>query len=453
MLGTAGIGIIGVLQSVIDIFRSTYSLGMDTAGVKEIAETGSKEDRFALDETISRFNIWFLTMACLALLTCVFLCYPLSNWAFGSDRYASHIAALSVCIFSAILTTGRSTILQGMRKIPELAKTTIWGSLFGLVTTIPVYLVWGIEGIIPAFIISSFVSFLSVEYYYRKQRITFVDLSVKKAFSSGLNTLKLGLYIVIAGIIGTVSMFLVRAFITRNIDVEATGLFQASWVITTVYLGLILRAMGSDYFPRLSAIVGDRKGVRTLVNEQTYIVLVVASPVIIGIIVFSAYILRILYSGEFMAAANILNWQILGSFLKIISWPVAFIMLARNKGLLFLITEIIFYTVYLFSAYLLYPKYGLDASGIGYFAAYVVYLPMVMWAGYKIADFYWDRNIIIMVIINAVLITAAFCLYIFSIPYAIIWSIIILCVSLVYSFYKLSKVFSFNDLKSWFRKR
>jgi len=452
LLGTVGIGIIGIFQSVIDMMRSAYSLGMDTAGVKEIAETKSKEDKATLDKTISRFNLWFRSTASLALLTCIVLCYPISNWAFGNGDYAVHIAGLSVSVFLVVITTGRSSILQGLRKIPQMAKSSIWGSLFGLIITIPIYYIWGIKGIIPAFIAGSLISFISVEYYYRKQNIQKVRIPIKEAFSGGLNTLKLGLYIVIAGVIGTVSMFMIRAFITKNVDVDATGLFQASWVITNVYLGLILRSMGSDFFPRLSAIIDDKKNVRSLVNEQSYIVLIIATPAIIGMLFFAGFILKVLYSSEFIFAETILRWQMLGTFFKLISWPIAFVMLAKNRGLIFLATEFIFYAIYLLSAYLLYPQYGIDASGIGYFIAYIVYFPVVFWAGYKISGFYWNKNILVMIVINLALIFFAFHT-IYHYADNLFWGIGIFGISLLYSYYKLKQVFTFDDFKNWFKKK
>jgi len=451
LIGTAGIGIIGVLQSVVDVLRTGFSLGMDTAGVKEIAETESKGDKPRLDSTISRFNLWFRTTALLGLLTCIVLCFPISRWAFGDTGYAWHIAALSASVFFAVLTVGRSSVLQGLRKIPEMAKASVWGSLAGLVATIPLFFIWGIKGIVPALIISNLISFLSIEYYYRKQKISKVKISAKDAFSSGLSTLGLGIYIVTAGLVGTAAMFIVRAFITRNIDVDAAGLFQSAWVITNVYLGLVLRSMGTDFFPRLSALGSEKDKIKSLVNEQTYIVLVIASPLIVGLLLFSGFALQLLYSSEFLSAASLLQWQLLGSFLKVLSWPVAFIMLAGNRGRMFLLTEIVFYAAYLLSSYLLYPSYGLDAAGIGYLIAYVIYLPMVYLSGRKIAGFRWSNGVLIITMVNAVLISSAFCFVCFANDN--IWLCLALfTLSLVYAFINLRKVFSMEDLKNWFRK-
>ncbi|MDR3058629.1 MAG: oligosaccharide flippase family protein [Prevotella sp.] len=358
-----------------------------------------------------------------------------------------------MCIFLAILTTGKSVILQGMRKIPEMAKSAILGSLFGLVFSVPIYFIFGLDGIIPAFIISGLISFFVVEFYYRKQSIENIKASNREAFKSGLNTLKLGLYIVFAGLISTISMFLMRGFITRNIDIEAAGLFQAAWAITNVYLGLILRSMGSDFFPRLSAIASDNNRVKGLVNEQSYIVLVIASPIIIGMLLFSDFALAALYSSEFTAANSVLCWQIAGTFFKVLSWPIAFIMLAKNKGLLFFMTEAVYYIVYLLSGYLLYPHYGLEAAGIGYLIAYIVYLPLVFIIGYRISEFNWKKSVVFMTLTNIILICAAFYIAQYMEEYKLLPGVIVLLASLLYAYLNLRRVFSLEDLKKWFNRK
>lgn len=453
ILGPAGIGIIGIFQSVIDMLRSGYSMGMDTAGVREIAETNNKEDKQTLEKTIARFNRWFLIAGLLALFTCIIFCYPISLWAFEDSKYALPIAGLSLAVFIALVTTGRTTILQGLRRIPQMAKSTMWGSLFGLLFSIPVYLIFGVDGIVPAFIGSGLIAFLSVEHYYRKQHIQKVSITNKEAFTAGLSTFKLGIYIVMAGLVGTVSMFLIKTFISRNMDIDAAGYFQAAWAITTVYIGLILHAMGSDFFPRLSAIADDAGKVKKLVNEQSYIVLVIATPVIISMIVFSDFVLSILYSSTFTAAESLLRWQMPGAFFKVLSWPVAFILLAKNKGLIFFLAESAYYVVYLLASYLLYPAYGLDAAGIAYLIAYIVYLPIVLYAGYRISGFEWDNRIPRMLSVNLIMICVAFYVVQFNIDRHLFIGTMIFCLSIAYAYYMLNKVFSWKDIKDWFDKK
>lgn len=450
LLGPAGVGIIGIYQSIIDMLRTGCVLGIDTGGIREIAV--NRENKILEGKTIYRLNWWFLATALLGFAVCALFCYPISNWAFDSDAYAIPIALLSICIFLAILTIGRSVILQGLRQISYMAKSAVWGSLIGLFITLPLYYFLGLKGIIPAFIVTSLILYFCTEYYYRKLNVKPIRTSNREVFEAGVSTLKLGLYIVIAGIINTGSMFLVRTYISRELDIDAAGLFQSAWTITNVYLGLILKSMGSDFFPRLSAIAEEKEEVKKLVNEQTYIVLVIAVPIIIIMLLFSEFALSVLYSSKFIYAGAILQWQVLGTFLKVLSWPVSFIILAKNKGLLFLISEIVFYAVYLIGCYLLFPVYGLDAVGIGYLIAYIVYFPLVFIIGRSISGFTWSREVAMMAGINLLLVCGAF--YISQNKGINIWIFGsgIFLLSLLYSFLKLKKVFSLEDLKNWFRK-
>ncbi|GAB6008318.1 O-antigen translocase [Dysgonomonas reticulitermitis] len=453
LLGPAGVGIIGIYQSIVDMLRTGCGLGLDTGGVREIAAANSLEDKTLLGKTIYRLNWWFLVAAFLGLTACLAFCRPISIWAFGTDKYVLPIVLLSIPVFLAILTTGRSVNIQGMRKVSYMAQYEVWGSLVGLFIALPLYYILGLKGIVPAFITTGLVLYFFVEFYYKKLNVRLIKIPRKEVLEAGLSTLKLGIFIVISGIISTAGMFLVRAYISRSLNVEAAGLFQSAWTITAVYLGLILKSMGADFFPRLSSIAEKKTEIKKLVNEQTYVVLVISVPVIIGMLLFSEFALSVLYSTKFANAENILQWQVLGSVLKLLSWPVAFIILAKKKGLLFLFSEVVFYISYLAVSYFLFPQYGLDAVGIGYLIAYMIYLPLIVLIGWRISGFIWSKEIMIMITIGLTLICVAFYISHTKEVNTWIFGSAVLFISLLYSFYKLKKVFSLEDLNNWFGKK
>lgn len=452
LLGPAGLGIIGVFQSIIDLMRSGYGFGIDTAAVRDVAAANIENDGDKLNKTVSLFNKLFYLSAFVGAIGCIVFCYPISIWAFGESTYSIHIALLSLAVFFTILTVGRSSILQGMRRIGDMAKSSIIGSVLSLLITIPLYYFWKIDGIIPYFILINILTFICANIYYKRLHFKTTYISYKAACKIGTNVLKFGFYVVVAGLIGTFTMFLLRGLIIKNIDLDAAGLFQSAWTITSVYLALILRSMGSDFFPRLSAIADDNKLVKGLVNEQSYITLLIASPIIVGMILFSDVAISILYSSKFSHAGSLLQWQLVGTFLKVLSWPIAFIMLAKNKGLLFLITEILFYGVYILICHFMIDTYGLDITGIGYLIAYMVYLPSVFIAGKYISGFGWRKDIVTMIIINAILIASSFYISMNEIPHAKLTGIALLILTLAYSYLKLRKVFDLRDISKWFKK-
>lgn len=449
LLGALGLGLIGIYQSIVDIIRSISTLGVDTSGVKEIAETKANRNQEYFEKTVSIFRLWFTLTAFMGLFICVVFCFPISLWAFETPQYAMHIAALSLCVFFGVLATGRSVILQATRQIGYMAKAGIWTAFTSLVVIVPLYYVLGTKAIIPSLIFSSVALFFFSDYYFGKLRIKKVKADNQEAFKAGTNSLKLGIYILLSSILSTVAMFLIRTYIVRSDSLESAGLFQAVWAITTVYLGLLLKSMGTDFFPRLSAIANDNFKMKTLVNEQSYITSLVATPIIIALILSSHHILTLLYSTEFTDATILLRWQLLGSVFKIIAWPMAFILLAKNSGKLFIISEFIFYGAYLGTSYFLYPIYGIEALGIGYLASYVIYFVCIAIMGRIIADCSLDSQNTQIIAVSIILTTISFVALLYFNKGGILVCILTLIASCVYSAIMLNRVFSIEDLKRW----
>ena len=109
---------------------------------------------------------------------------------------------------------------------------------------------------------------------------------------------------------------------------DASGYFQAAWLISMTYIGFVLGAMATDYLPRLTETISDKVRTRSLVNEQTEMALLMAAPVLLMMMIAAPLIIEVLYSRSFMPAVEVLRWQVIGDVFKIIGWPMGFIVLA-----------------------------------------------------------------------------------------------------------------------------
>ena len=151
--------------------------------------------------------------------------------------------------------------------------------------------------------------------------------------------------------------------------------------------------MATDYYPRLTAAIRDPAVVNRMVNEQTEVALLLASPVLVGVMGLAPWIIQVLYSGRFAAASAILQWQILGDALKIVSWPLGFTILAAGAGRTFLITEVVAGAVFPLATWVLLPFVGVQASGLSFMAMYVVYLPIIYVLARRRTGFTWTRRV------------------------------------------------------------
>lgn len=447
LLGAIGVGLIGIYQNIVDMVRAFSGLGLDMGSMREIAKADSSGDSKKVTYTVSVFKRWFIGTAILGALTCILLSYPISKWAFEDTEHALPIMALAATVFFIAISTGRSVVLQGLRRISFMAKATVLESILGIFIIIPIYYFFGIDGVIPVLILNSIVVFLCVNHFYRKLKIEPINVSNKEAFKVGMSTLRLGIFIIAGNIFSTVSMFAIRTYIGREMDMESVGLFQSAWSITAVYIGLILGSTGSDTYPRLCAVADDKAQVKRLINEQLYIILIIATPIIVGMLLLPDLALSLLYTSKFSAAKSILLWQVAGSFFKVLASPVASVMLAKNKGKLYLISEAVFYITYLLISYLLISQIGIAAVGLAYMVAYIVYLAVALIIVNNISGFTWNASVMQMIVFSIVfIIVTGLLAYYAKGNTLIIGGIIIFAFSAGYSVYKLSKVFSIKDL-------
>ena len=88
--------------------------------------------------------------------------------------------------------------------------------------------------------------------------------------------------------------------------------------------------MGADFFPRLTAVAQDNSECNRLVNEQAEVGLLLAGPGVLGTLTFAPLVIQLFYSARFGPAVEILRWICLGMMLRVASWPMGYILLAKG---------------------------------------------------------------------------------------------------------------------------
>ena len=151
-LGPSGVGLMGVYGSIVDLTKSIAEMGINSSGVRQIAEavgSGEKE-RIARTTTVLRRISLLLGATGAAIL--VLFSRQVSRFTFGSDQHTVAIALLSLAVFFSLVSDGQGALVQGMRRIGDLAKMGVLGTLFG--TALSVTLVYFLRerGIIPSLI-------------------------------------------------------------------------------------------------------------------------------------------------------------------------------------------------------------------------------------------------------------------------------------------------------------
>lgn len=162
--------------------------------------------------------------------------------------------------------------------------------------------------------------------------------------------------------------------------------------MAVLHIDFILAAMAVDFYPSLAARIHDRPKVNRLVNQQTEVALLVGGPPIVGMISLAPLLMRLLYSAEFASAAELLRWLALGSILKLVAWPIAFIIMARGLGMVFLLAEVLWASCFLGGVYAGARYFGPAAAGYAFVGSYLVYAVLVYFITHRSVGFVWTQS-------------------------------------------------------------
>lgn len=454
LLGTTGIGLNGMFQSIGDLMRSLTGLGLSFSSVKEIAEAKQSGDDQRIGHTVTMLYRWLWFTGIAGMLLTIALSPWISDYVFGNREHVLAICLISFSVLTGTVSSGQLALLQGMRKIGSMAKSSLYGAIGGLLTAVPLYWILGLNGIVPALLAVSFIGLFFTWLFARKISVEKVAQSYRDSLQRGGGMVKLGIFTVISGLVSTLTLFLLRSYILQSDGVGHVGLFQAVWSVSNMYMGGIMTSMAADYFPRLCSLNGDDPKTVQFTNEQTRFVLIVATPLIVLILLVAPPILNILYSNGFNAASTLLRWQIFGTFLKVIIWPLGFILLSKGRGVRFLLVESSWFVVYYLSTRLLWPIYGLDSAGIAYVIAYVTYLPLVYLIVKPLCNFHFGLRNKVLITLFTLFAVAAFVttLKLDGIQLRVVGSILFVTCSL-WAAFELNKIIPFAQWSDKVLKR
>jgi PST family polysaccharide transporter len=239
------------------------------------------------------------------------------------------------------------------------------------------------QGVVPSLVATAAASLLFSWWYSRKVELEAPALPASQVGQEARALLRLGFAFMASGMLTLGAGYAVRIFIVRQIGLEAAGQYQSAWTIGGMYVAFILQAMGADFYPRLTAAVGDHAECNRLVNEQAQVSLLLAGPGVIATLTLAPLILIAFYSTAFLEAVPILRWICLGATLQVVTWPMGYIIVAEGRQAIFLVSELAYSVLYVAIAWLLVGWAGVDGAGMAFFASYVLHAlivyPIVRW--------------------------------------------------------------------------
>lgn len=394
LIGPAGVGLVGLYMNLVQTASTVAALGFGNVGTRQIAMAQTDGGEIAVGRT--RRALFWGTFLLAGLGSAAF--WALSDWiarlVLDDPSRKSDVALLSIAVGMSVISGSQAALLTGLRRVGDLARVNVLSSVLSGAFGIAALWIWGDRGLLALVLLAPVATCIVGRLYVsRLGPPAGHPARLRDLAQEWRDMARIGSTFMLSGLVTVLGLLLARTLIQRELGANALGQFQGAWVIGMTYLGFVLTAMGTDYYPLLAGVIKDRAAAARLVNEQTEVALFLCAPVLVCLLGFAPYVIQLLYSAEFAPAVEILRWQLLGDLLKLMSWPLGFVLLASGAGKTFVMTESLATGVFLVVIWIGLPILGVAATGVAFLILYAVYLPLVWWFAKRSIAFKWSRAV------------------------------------------------------------
>ncbi len=377
-IGAAGVGLFGLYNSVIELLGVIFNLGMRNSAVRDIVATTESE----ASRIIVVVRRWAWMLGLIGLFVTILISPLLSEFTFGDSNHILSFMVIAIIILMSSVQNGELAVLQGTQKLQRLARASVLGVVMGVVISIPMFYYWGIDSVLPALVVYSLATTIAVMSQRSSVATPIPHVTLKETIDKGRGFIVLGIYLTVSAIVTNLASYLFMTYLNHVGDTEVVGHYQAGFTLVNKYLGLIFTAIAMEYYPRLSQVGASKRRTSTFVSHEMSVALWILLPVIAIFVAFGEFIVTTFYSSDFLVVVPFIVWAIIGTIFRAISWCIAFVILARGDGKIYLLTETISAVSCILLNVLVYKYWGLDGLGVAYLVWYIIYT-IVVWVVYR----------------------------------------------------------------------
>ena len=382
-IGPVGIGLFGLFNNALEMISTGTNLGIRSSSVRDISQAIASRDQSLVARMVTVVRRWSMWLGLAGALLTLSLAPLLSRVTFGDANHIWGFVALSIAVLLQALTNGEYAVLQGTARLKRLASVTLWGTLVGLAVSIPLFYLLRERSILPS-IIAYAIALAAFAWLMRNREYKPVDITRRETFDMGKGFVQLGIFMTLGNFATILASYAFNAWLNINAGTEAVGYYQAGYTLINKYTGLILTALGMEYYPRLARVADSRLRLRAFVSQEINVAISIMAPVVALFILLRELVVWILYTPEFNVILTFVSWGMIGTVLRTLSWCLAFSILAKGDGKTYLWTEAASAVINLVLNILFYKWWGITGLGVAFLVSYLLYTLIVAVVYFKI---------------------------------------------------------------------
>lgn len=377
-IGPTGLALIGQFQSFTQLVMTAAQGAINNGVTKYTAEYGKDDKRLPLlFSTASKISLFASVVIGAGI---VVFSQRASRHFLMSEDYSYIFVIFGFTIVLFVINNLLLSILNGLKEIKTWAMINIIQSVYSLIFS-TLLIVWlGLDGALIALVTNQSVVLMIVLWMLRKHPI--IKLENFKAAFSKPEVKKLASFAAMAitsAATVPVSHLIVRNYIGETLSWEDAGYWQAIWLISNMYLMVVTTTLSIYYLPRLSEIT-HKADIRKELWQGYKIIMPVVIGTSVGVFLIKDFIIWLLFTEEFAPMRELFLWQLVGNVVKLASWLLAYLMLAKAMTKTYIFTEIIFSASFVLLSIWFVNQFGLVGMSYSFAVNYTFYLLVMVFA-------------------------------------------------------------------------
>ncbi|MDI1351806.1 MAG: O-antigen translocase [bacterium] len=377
-VGPIGYAVLGQYQNLITMITTFASGAINTGVTKYTAEYYRDElKQQTLWQTAG--TIAFIGSVFSSILMAVFY-KQLAIFFLKNEEFATvflwFAGSLIFFVFNALLLA----ILNGKKEVGFYVIANIAGSLLALAITALLVSQYGLYGaLIGLAVYQSLTFFFSCYLCYKTSWFKFNLICGTYDPLIAKNLMKYAFMAIVSAVCVPGSQILVRNYIGNTISWDAAGFVEAMWRLSSAYLMLVTSTLAVYYLPKLSELDDAGK-----IKAEIVGIYKVVLPLVILCSSFIYFcrniIINLLFTHDFIGMEELFAWQMIGDTLKITSWLLGYLYVAKGFFRLYIISEILFALVFFILVVVLENMFGLKSVALAHALTYFFYFFFVFYS-------------------------------------------------------------------------
>jgi len=376
IVGPSGIALIGQLQNFTSIFTTLGAGGINNGVVKYVSEY--KDEETQLEKFIRTGFKITITCSLFFGVILILFSYPLSHWILLDNQYYYVFILFGISLLLLSLNNFFLSIINGFQEFKKFVLINIITSIVGLVFTVILVSLYQLKGALIANVTyQSIILFVTI--YFLKSLKWFS----KNKFNGKLNKdivkryFSYSLMAIVSAATVPVSQLLIRGYLINNYSISSAGYWEGMNRISGLYLLFVTTSFSVYYLPKLSEIKSESLLRKEILTTYKIITPIIAISLML-IFILKGVVISILFTKEFYPMKELFLWQLLGDFFKIMSWILAFLMVAKSMTKTYIFTEIIFSILIVLLSYIFINLHGVIGATQSYCINYFIYFIVML---------------------------------------------------------------------------